>query len=91
MNSDEIRNTHLNIGTGKEISIKDLAVLVKDIIGFQGELYFNANKPEGTLRKVIDCNKLKALGWQYSIEIDEGVRKIYELYTKNNSIPTANY
>ncbi|WP_034890957.1 GDP-L-fucose synthase family protein [Gillisia sp. Hel_I_29] len=82
-NTKEIRNTHINIGTGKEISIKDLAFLVKETVGFKGELYFNSNKPEGTLRKVIDCQKLKNLGWQYSIEIEEGIREIYQQYQEN--------
>jgi len=82
-NTKEIRNTHINIGTGKEISIKDLAFLVKETVGFKGELYLNSNKPEGTLRKVIDCQKLKNLGWQYSIEIEEGVREIYQQYQEN--------
>jgi len=82
-NTKEIRNTHINIGTGKEISIKDLAFFLKETVGFKGELYFNSNKPEGTLRKVIDCQKLKNLGWQYSIEIEEGVREIYQQYQEN--------
>jgi len=90
INSTEIRNTHINIGTGKEISIKDLAYLVKETIGFKGELYFNTNKPEGTLRKVIDCQKLKKLGWQYSIEIEEGIKKVYQQYQKKHSFQIIN-
>ena len=76
----EVRNTHINIGTGKEISIKTLAGLIKTVTGFKGELVFNTSKPDGTLRKLTDVSKLHALGWQHKIEIEEGVRKMYEWY-----------
>ncbi|MEG1748520.1 MAG: NAD-dependent epimerase/dehydratase family protein, partial [Tannerellaceae bacterium] len=76
----EVRNTHINIGTGIEISIKDVAYLIKNVIGFGGELNFNADKPDGTLRKLTDVSKLHALGWHHSIEIDEGVRQLYNWY-----------
>lgn len=76
----EVRNTHINIGTGKEVSIKQLAELIKSIIGFKGELVFNASKPDGTLRKLTDVSKLHALGWKHQIEIEEGVRRMYEWY-----------
>jgi len=76
----EIRNTHINIGTGKEISIKQLAELIKEIVGFKGELYFNTSKPDGTMRKLTDVSKLNTLGWKHRIEIEEGVQKIYEWY-----------
>ena len=75
-----IRNTHINIGTGKDISIKQLAYLIKEIVGFQGELYFNTSKPDGTLRKVTDVSKLNALGWKYSVEVKEGITKLYQWY-----------
>lgn len=78
----EIRNTHINIGTGKEISIKVLAELVKKIVGFSGELIFNTSKPDGTLRKLTDPSKLHALGWHHKIEIEQGVQKMYDWYTK---------
>lgn len=80
----EIRNTHINIGTGKEISIKELAELIKRIIGFSGELYFNTNKPDGTIRKLTSVSKLHALGWKHSIEIEDGIKQIYNWY--KNSI-----
>jgi len=79
---NEIRNTHINIGTGKEISIKNLAELVKEKVGFKGELYFNTDKPDGTLRKLTDVSKLHGLGWHHKIEIDEGVEKMYAWYVK---------
>ena len=68
----EIRNIHINIGTGKEISIKNLAELVKEKVGFKGELYFNTAKPDGPLRKLTDVTKLHSLGWHHKIEIEEG-------------------
>ncbi|MCG6188435.1 GDP-L-fucose synthase family protein [Maribellus maritimus] len=77
----EIRNTHINIGTGKEISIKELAELVKKTVGFKGDLVFNTSKPDGTLRKLTDVSKLNALGWRHKIEIEEGVQTIFEWYT----------
>ena len=77
----EIRNTHINIGTGKEISIKDLAYLIKSKIGFSGEIVFNTSKPDGTMRKLTDPSKLHSLGWQHKIEIDEGVQRMYNWYT----------
>ncbi len=79
-NKGEIRNTHINIGTGKEISIKQLAEQIKATVGFKGKLQFNTSKPDGTMRKLTDVSKLHSLGWQHQIEIDEGIRKIYEWY-----------
>ncbi len=79
----EIRNTHINIGTGKEISIKNLAYLIKEKIGFKGNLIFNTTKPDGTLRKLTDPSKLHSLGWHHKIEIEEGVEKMYNWYTDN--------
>ena len=76
----EIRNTHINIGTGKDICIKDLAYLIEDIVGFKGKFYFNSNKPDGTMRKVTDVTKLHNLGWHHAVELEEGIRKIYEWY-----------
>lgn len=79
-NSKEIRNCHINIGTGKEISIKDLAYLVAQKIGFKGDIIFNEDKPDGTMRKLTDPSKLHSLGWHHKIEIEEGIEKIYSWY-----------
>ena len=79
----EIRNTHINIGTGKEISIKQLAELVKEKVGFKGELFFNTSKPDGTMRKLTDVTKLHNLGWHHKIEIGEGVEKLYGWYNES--------
>ena len=80
----EIRNTHINIGTGKEISIRDLAFLIKKKVGFNGELVFNTSKPDGTMRKLTDPSKLHALGWKHKIEIGEGVERLFNWYLENN-------
>lgn len=80
LSKKEIRNTHINIGTGKEISIKDLAFLIKDKVGFAGDLLFNTTKPDGTLRKLTDVTKLHSLGWHHKIEIQEGIEKMYNWY-----------
>jgi len=76
----EVRNTHINIGTGKEISIRDLAFLIREKIGFQGELEFNTSKPDGTMRKLTNPDKLHALGWHHQIEIEEGISRLYQWY-----------
>ena len=76
----EIRNCHINVGTGKELTIRELSQLVVDAVGFEGEVFFDATKPDGTSRKLIDVSKLHSLGWTHSVEIDEGVRKLFEWY-----------
>ena len=78
--SKEIRNTHINIGTGVDISIKELANLIKDIIGFKGELVFNTDKPDGTMVKLTDPSKLHSLGWKYKVELEDGIRTMFEWY-----------
>lgn len=84
-NSDgitEIRNCHINVGTGKEISIRQVAELIMSEIGFKGELCWDSSKPDGTMKKLTDVSKLHSLGWQHKIEIDEGVHRLYEWYLK---------
>ncbi len=68
----------VNIGTGEDIAIKDLALLIKDIVGYTGELKFDVSKPDGTPRKLMDVNKLHALGWQHKIELAEGICGVYD-------------
>jgi GDP-L-fucose synthase len=79
----EIRNTHINIGTGIEISIKQLALLIKEKVGFAGDLKFNSSIPDGTMRKLTDPSKIHQLGWYHKIEIDEGIEKLYHWYLNN--------
>ena len=78
----DIRNCHINIGTGKEITIRQLAERIVETVGYQGKLTFDSSKPDGTLRKLTDPSKLHSLGWHHQIEIEEGVRKMYEWYLK---------
>jgi GDP-L-fucose synthase len=82
-NKSEIRNTHINIGTGVDISIKELAELIQKIIGFKGELYFNSDKPDGTMKKLTDVSKLHSLGWKHSVELRNGIEKMYNWYLKS--------
>jgi len=79
----EIRNCHINVGTGKELTIRDLSQLVVKAVGFEGTVEFDATKPDGTMRKLIDVSKLHSLGWTHKIEIEEGVKKLYEWYRSN--------
>lgn len=81
--SNEVRNTHINIGTGTDISIHDLAHMIKEIVGFSGELYFNADKPDGTMKKLTDVSKLNSLGWKYKMDLESGIKKMYEWYKGN--------
>ncbi|MCB4799016.1 GDP-L-fucose synthase family protein [Neotamlana laminarinivorans] len=78
----EIRNTHINIGTGQDISIKALAELIKKLIGFEGSLFFNTEKPDGTMKKLTDPSKLHALGWRHRMALDAGIRAMYAWYTR---------
>ena len=78
----EIRNTHINIGTGIDISIANLAEIIKSKIGFTGDFKFNTEKPDGTLKKLTDVSKLNKLGWKHQIELQEGVTKLIYWYTR---------
>lgn len=74
---------HINIGTGKEISIKELALLIKSIIAYEGELKFDTSKPDGTPRKLLDVSKLNNLGWKYKIELEQGIEELYNWFLEN--------
>lgn len=74
----EVRNTHINIGTGKEISIKELAETIQEIVGFKGKLYFNTSKPDGTMRKLTDVEKLNNFNWIEKVQLVEGVTNLYK-------------
>jgi GDP-L-fucose synthase len=76
----EIRNCHINIGTGKELTIRELSELVVKAVGFEGVVEFDASKPDGTMRKLIDVTKLHRLGWTHKVEIEDGVQKLFEWY-----------
>jgi GDP-L-fucose synthase len=70
----------INIGTGEEISIKDLALLVKEVVGFEGEIRFDSSKPDGTPRKLMDSSRLHKLGWKHSVSLKEGLKKTYPFF-----------
>jgi GDP-L-fucose synthase len=79
-NINEIRNCHINVGTGKEISIREVAEKIMAEIGFKGELRWDRSKPDGTLKKLTDVSKLHRLGWHHKIEIEEGIHRLYQWY-----------
>ncbi len=79
----QIRNIYLNIGAGEEISIKELVNLIKDVVGFKGDIVFNPSKPDGTPRKLTDVSRLQKLGWTYKTSLEEGLKKLYAWYTSH--------
>ena len=80
--SRDIRNCHINVGTGKEVSIREVAEIIMKEIGFKGILLWDSSKPDGTMRKLTDVSKLHSLGWHHKVEIDEGIERLYEWYLK---------
>lgn len=79
----EIRNCHINIGTGKELTIKQLSELIVRTIGFTGTIVWDESNPDGTPRKLIDVSKLHSLGWTHKVEIEDGVQKLYDWYRQS--------
>ena len=79
----EIRNCHINVGTGKELTIRELSELVVKAVGFEGTVEFDSSKPDGTMRKLIDVSKLHSLGWTHKVEIEDGVAKLFEWYKES--------
>ncbi|WP_317171722.1 GDP-L-fucose synthase [Pedobacter panaciterrae] len=75
----------VNVGTGKDLTIKDLALLIKRIVGFKGELTFDSSKPDGTPRKLMDVSKLHSLGWKHEIELEEGIKLAYQDFLAKHS------
>lgn len=76
----DVKNTHINIGTGVDITIKDLAYTIKEIIGFEGDIVFNSDKPDGTMKKLQNVDKLHSLGWKHTVELKDGIRMMYDWY-----------
>jgi GDP-L-fucose synthase len=74
---------HINVGTGEDVTIKELAETISDIVGFQGELNWDVSKPNGTPRKVLNVDKIKSLGWKPTIELKSGIKQTYDWYLKN--------
>jgi GDP-L-fucose synthase len=84
-NDGEIRNTHINIGTGKDLTIKELADLIKKITGFEGHLHWDETKPDGTFRKLLDVSKINSLGWKEKTDLESGIGSVYRHYLENQS------
>jgi GDP-L-fucose synthase len=76
----EIKNTHINIGTGIELSIHDLAMIVKHIVGFSGKVLFDPSYPDGTPRKLLDVSRLHSLGWKHHVDLEDGIRRVFSKY-----------
>ena len=79
----KIRNCHINVGTGKELTIRELSELVVKAVGFEGTVEFDSSKPDGTMRKLIDVSKLHSLGWKHKVEIEEGVQRLFQWYRES--------
>ncbi|CAN5678402.1 GDP-L-fucose synthase [soil metagenome] len=77
--------SQINIGTGEDIEIKQLAEIIKNIVGYEGEIEYDRTKPDGTLRKLLDVSRLRALGWKYSTSLEDGLRKTYKWFLENYS------
>lgn len=82
-NRAEVRNCHINIGTGKELSIAQLSEKIRDAVGYDGEIRWDSSKPDGTMRKLCDVSKLHSLGWHHKVEIDDGIQRLYDWYLNN--------
>ncbi|MCR6585072.1 GDP-L-fucose synthase [Campylobacter insulaenigrae] len=82
---EEIKNTHINIGTGVDYSIAEVAQIVKQIVGFKGKLIFNPNKPDSTMDRLMDCSKIHSLGWRHKIELEEGIKMMYKWYINDKN------
>ena len=76
----------VNVGCGTDLSIKDLALLIKDIVGYEGELVFDVSKPDGTMRKLMDVSKINALGWKHRIGLEAGIKEVYDNFKQNNQL-----
>ena len=81
----EPMQSHINVGTGKDISIEQVAEIIRKVVGYNGKLIFDTTKPDGALRKLIDVSRLSNMGWNYSIDIQEGLERTYKWYLSNVS------
>ena len=81
----EVRNCHINVGTGKELTIRACAEKIRSQVGFMGEIVWDRSKPDGTMKKLTDVSKLHGLGWHHQVEIDEGIGRLYRWYLSDLS------
>ena len=79
----EVRNCHINIGSGREATIAQVAEMVKNAVGFKGEIHWDSSKPDGTMRKLTDVSKLHALGWRHKVELEDGIPALYKWYLEH--------
>jgi GDP-L-fucose synthase len=77
--------SHINIGSGEEISIKELAIMIKNVVGYQGDLFFNSDYPDGTPRKLLDVSRLNEMGWKSEIKLNEGLKSVYKWYLETRT------
>ena len=82
----DIRNTHINIGSGRDLSIRELAETIKEVLEFNGHFVFDRTKPDGTMKKLLDVEKLSGLGWKSKICLKEGIKKVYQNYLVQSNI-----
>ena len=75
--------THLNIGAGVDLTINELAEIIKEIVGFRGEIVYDTSKPDGTSQKLLDVSRINELGWRSKIDLEEGIKKTYEWFLKH--------
>lgn len=80
----EVRNCHINIGTGTDVSIAELASRIKEVVGYHGEIRFDRSKPDGTMKKLTDPSKLHRLGWHHKVELDEGLQRMFRWYQERH-------
>ena len=80
----EVRNCHINIGTGTDVSIAELASRIKEVVGYQGEIRFDRSKPDGAMKKLTDPSKLHRLGWHHKVELDEGLQRMFRWYKERH-------
>ena len=78
--------SHINVGTGKDVTIREMAETIKLVVGYEGKLTFDATKPDGTLRKLIDVTRLTNMGWKYSVDLKAGLQKTCKWYLKENGL-----
>ena len=82
---NEIRNTHINVGTGEDITIYELAFIIKDIVGYDGDIVWDTSKPDGTPQKLLDISKIKSFGWKPRTALTDGIEHVYRWYVRNNA------
>jgi len=76
--------SHINVGTGKDVTIREMAETMKQVVGFKGELTFDITKPDGAPRKLIDVTRLNNMGWKYNVDLKKGLNETYKWYKKGN-------